>query len=103
MIKDGPNPPSAFLTQKDKDEELYQRARYLYDSRIKLQQQGGPNAFLRAILIGEWQNIVFDGWLPIVMGQTGMFRNGLFLDQRVNYNNNVNPSIMNAFSTAAFR
>ena len=57
----------------------------------------------RVALIGEMQNIIYDGWLPIVMGKEGMSAHNLNLDETVQYSPKVNPSIINAFSTAAFR
>ena len=49
------------------------------------------------------QNIVYDGWLPIVLGNAGASKHQLDLDIDVPYSDEVDPSIVNAFSTAAFR
>ena len=53
--------------------------------------------------MGEMQNIVYDGWLPIVLGQSGASKHKLDLNRDVKYSDKVDASIVNAFSTAAFR
>ena len=66
------------------DEEVYQRA--------------------RKIVGAEMQNIVYNEFLPIVLGNEayseGLVTNG---DQRSSYRPELDPSINNEFSTAAFR
>ena len=58
------------------DEQIYQRA--------------------RALVIAELQVITYREWLPALLGQNA-------LKPYRGYNQNVNPSIANEFSTAAFR
>ena len=57
----------------------------------------------RVALIGQMQNIIYDEWLPILLGDKGMSEYQLDLDIDVPYSDEVDPSIVNAFSTAAFR
>ena len=58
----------------------------------------------RVALIGEMQNIIFGEWLPILLGEDAVETYGLDLDDdSVAYDGEVDPSIVNAFSTAAFR
>ncbi len=74
------------------DEDVYQRARKAVGA--------------------EMQNVVWDEFLPTVLGEEGARRQGLDLPPLSNSNNNqprtryeprVDPSITNAFATAAFR
>ncbi|KAF2368400.1 hypothetical protein FHG87_000863 [Trinorchestia longiramus] len=60
----------------------------------------------RRIVVAEYQHIVFNEWLPIIVGQNFMqsfglnpLRTGFSFD----YNFNINPSINNEFATGAFR
>ncbi|XP_076437029.1 salivary peroxidase/catechol oxidase-like [Babylonia areolata] len=55
----------------------------------------------RAIMIAETQNLVYREYLPLVLGRKLMRFFGL--RKRASYDPNVNPSIINAFQTAAFR
>lgn len=58
----------------------------------------------RRILIAEWQNIVFGEYLPIVLGEDTMGRYNLRVDDEyTEYNPSLNPTIFNAFATAAYR
>ena len=50
----------------------------------------------RAITTAEYQNIIYSGYLPSLLGSAAP-------DAYTGYDPNVNPSIMEEFSTAAFR
>jgi len=68
------------------DEEIYQRA--------------------RRYCIAEWQNIVYGNYLPIVLGRKAMAIYEMQLPapgEWSYYKPDVNPSILNSFSTAAYR
>ena len=60
----------------------------------------------KRIVNAEWQHIVFNEFLPILLGKTAMEKYGLraitkgFGD---GYRNDFNPSVSNEFSAAAFR
>ena len=47
----------------------------------------------RKIVIAEWQHVVFDEWVPRIIS-IGSYKG---------YNSGLDPSLINAFSTAAFR
>ena len=53
----------------------------------------------RKIVIAEWQHIVFNEYLPEILGRTGMSMLGSY----DGYNSSVDSSIINAFATAAYR
>ena len=55
----------------------------------------------RRILIAEWQHIVYNEWLPLIIGESRM--NEFHLNGGSIYKSSVDPSIIAAFSTAAFR
>lgn len=60
----------------------------------------------RRIMVAELQHIIFNEWLPIILGRKIMSAYGLDLDQSGYYNGydeKVNPSIRLAFQAAAFR
>ncbi|XP_021358716.1 chorion peroxidase-like [Mizuhopecten yessoensis] len=57
----------------------------------------------RRILIGILQDITFYEFLPEVLGSPEMRKHRLESNQYRGYNPNVNPSILNEFSTAAYR
>ena len=60
----------------------------------------------KRIVNAEWQHIVYNEWLPIVIGQQYMRTFGIFpLTQGFsnNYNTDLDPRITNAFASAAFR
>uniref|UniRef100_A0A4Y0BR64 Peroxidase n=1 Tax=Anopheles funestus TaxID=62324 RepID=A0A4Y0BR64_ANOFN len=62
----------------------------------------------RKINIAQYQRIVYYEWLPIYMGRQNMMAAGVLpeLDERNfarDYNNTVDPTVDNAFATAAFR
>ena len=54
----------------------------------------------------EWQHIVYNEWLPVVLGQRFMFEFGIHpLSEGYSnsYNPTLDPRITNAFAAAAFR
>ena len=53
----------------------------------------------RKIVIAEWQNIVFNEYLPAILGPQGMGILGTYSG----YDLNTIPSIANVFATAAYR
>ena len=60
----------------------------------------------RRILIAQWQHIIYNEWLPILLGQQYMRRFNLFpttSEYTNNYDESIDPRINNEFSTAAFR
>ena len=60
----------------------------------------------RRIVVAEWQHIVYNEWLPVILGQNYMNRYGLFpLTQGFStaYRTDFDPRITNAFAAAAFR
>jgi len=60
----------------------------------------------RRVLIAKYQHIVYNEWLPVVLGQQYMNRYGLKTlgDGYSNsYKSNIDPRITNEFATAAFR
>jgi len=61
----------------------------------------------RRILIGEMQNIVYDEYLPVVLGEKTMSDYKISLssdhDKQTEYDDNIDPSITNSFATAAYR
>jgi peroxidase len=60
----------------------------------------------RRVVVAEWQHIVYNEWLPIILGQETMKRFGLYpLTNGFsnNYKTDSDPRISNAFGAAAFR
>ena len=60
----------------------------------------------RRIVIAEWQHVVYNEWLPVMLGQNYMTRYGLFpLTEgfSTGYRTDFDPRITNAFAAAAFR
>ena len=53
----------------------------------------------RKILGAEWQSIIYDFYLPNIVGPSGMQQ----LGEYVGYDSNVNPGILNSFATSAYR
>ena len=60
----------------------------------------------KRIVNAQWQHIVYNEWLPIILGDQYMNSFGLRpLTQGFNnnYKNDIDPRITNAFATAGFR
>jgi len=57
----------------------------------------------RRIVIAEYQNIVFNEFIPLVIGQSGMSKYNLYTSESSTYDPLVNPTIHNAYQTAAAR
>ena len=57
----------------------------------------------RKYVMAEWQNVVYNEWLPLVIGEKYMTEYGLFNIDKSIYETNEKPNIMQEFSTAAFR
>ena len=60
----------------------------------------------RRIVVAEWQHIVYNEWLPILLGQENMDRFGLYpLTEGFSnsYKTQFDPRIKNSFAAAAFR
>merc|ERR1719220_980186 len=61
----------------------------------------------RKILIAEMQNIVYDEYLPVVLGEDTMeeYKISLSSDhsKKTEYDDKIDPSITNSFATAAYR
>ena len=60
----------------------------------------------RRIVIAEWQHIVYNEWLPILLGKETLERFGLFpltKGYSNNYRTDFDPRITNPFGAAAFR
>ncbi|XP_053669763.1 peroxidase-like [Anopheles nili] len=65
----------------------------------------------RAINIAKYQSVVYNDWLPIYMGRENMLEHGLLHDEVStadgnyvgDYNSLEDPTVSNAFGTAAFR
>ena len=64
------------------DEDLYQQA--------------------RRINIAQFQNIVYNEYLPLVLGPSSVHGSKLDLDD-TEYDPTADPSVINSFSTAAYR
>ena len=67
------------------------------DSQEELFQQ------TRKIVVAILQNIHYNEWLPLVLGDEVMESYNLSPGKRVSYSGSVDPRIINAFSAAAFR
>ncbi|KAK2184613.1 hypothetical protein NP493_258g05028 [Ridgeia piscesae] len=60
----------------------------------------------RRIVIAEWQHLIYNEWLPIILGERIMRDNQLTLVQQGfwnGYNAEVPVDVFNSFATAAFR
>ena len=55
------------------------------------------------IVIAEMQNIVYGQYLPNILGPNIVKQYDLSIDQASTYNAKKDPSITNAFATAAYR
>ena len=56
----------------------------------------------RRFVIAVWQNIVFDEWSRVVLGETAHAQHNLASEGSV-YNNNLDPTMDNVFAVAAYR
>jgi len=57
-------------------------------------------------VIAQWQNILYDEYLPLILGSTAMREYNLELgpkDTYSTYNPKINATISHAFATAAYR
>nr|CAA62752.1 peroxinectin [Pacifastacus leniusculus] len=74
-----------------------------------LNPQWSDNALFqetRRIIIAQTQHIIFNEWLPIILGKDFMKSFGLTVLRSgfsADYNPNINPNMNSEFSTAAFR
>ena len=59
--------------------------------------------FSSRIVIAEMQNIVYGQYLPNILGPETVKQYNLGIDQASAYNPDTDPSITNAFATAAYR
>ena len=60
----------------------------------------------RRIVVAEWQHIIYNEWLPILVGSKFMNTWGLFplsTGYSPDYDPDIDPRISNEFATAAFR
>lgn len=60
----------------------------------------------RRILIGQWHHVIYNEFLPALIGRSKMQELGLLPLQKGfsrDYDDKVNPSILNEFAGAAFR
>ena len=55
------------------------------------------------IVIAEMQNIVYGQYLPNILGPDTIEKYELDINQASTYNSSTDPSITNAFATAAYR
>ena len=55
------------------------------------------------IVIAEMQNIVYGQYLPEILGQETIDTFHLGIEEPTHYNADIDPSITNAFATAAYR
>ncbi len=77
--------------------EIKKRNRSLKDEKIFQEA--------RRIVIAEWQGIVYQEYVPIIIGNNQVKEFGLKLDanEGSTYNPEQDPSIINSFATAAYR
>lgn len=57
----------------------------------------------RKIVIAEYQKIIYEEWLPILLGSEAMEKWKLNPDQYDGYDKDANPQVKNAYATAAAR
>ena len=76
-------------------------------SRLDVLQISVDDEFLyqetRKIVGAELQNIVYQEYLPIVLGGMAMAANNLVFGSATSYDPNTDPSILNEFATVAYR
>jgi hypothetical protein len=110
MQNEGPLPTSSlFATGDSRGNEnleltalqtLFVRNHNLIASELQQQHPGWSDDQLyqeaRKINIAEYQSIIYNEWIPAVLGPNA-------LPAHTGYNSEVNPSIANEFSTVAFR
>jgi hypothetical protein len=110
MQNEGPLPTSSlFVTGDSRGNEnleltalqtLFVRNHNLIASELQKEHPGWTDEQLyqeaRKINIAEYQSIIYNEWIPAVLGPKA-------LPAYTGYNANVNPSIANEFSTVAFR
>jgi peroxidase len=110
MQNEGPLPTSSlFATGDTRGNEnleltalqtLFVRNHNLIASELQQQHPGWSDDQLyqeaRKINIAEYQSIIYNEWIPAVLGPNA-------LPAYTGYNSEVNPSIANEFSTVAFR
>jgi len=65
------------------DEQIYQKA--------------------RRIVIAEYQNIVYNEYLPLILGPDSIYKYGLSIAGPTSYDPTEDPSLINSFATAAYR
>lgn len=58
---------------------------------------------MRKIIIAIWQNTVYGSFLPVILGPKTMDKYKLWTGKRMQFDPNVDPSLENAFATAAYR
>ena len=57
----------------------------------------------RRIVIAEYQNIIFNEFIPIVIGNEAMHKYDLWTNTTSKYDDSIDPTIHNGFQTAAAR
>ena len=57
----------------------------------------------RRLVVAQWQNIVYNEYLPIILGRTTHRVYGLGVEGFTEYNSHTDPAILNSFTTAAYR
>ena len=57
----------------------------------------------RRIVISEIQNVVYGEYLPAILGKKYMDKYDLFIAEKTKYDPDVDPTIFNEFTAAAFR
>ncbi|XP_025107475.1 chorion peroxidase-like [Pomacea canaliculata] len=62
-----------------------------------------PWLTVRKIIIAIWQNTVYGSFLPVILGPKTMDKYKLWTGKRMQFDPNVDPSLENAFATAAYR
>ena len=60
----------------------------------------------RRIVVAQWQHIIYNEWLPLVLGEEFMHKFGLYplsSGYSDDYSGDFDPRITNPFASAAFR